>query len=141
LNENGALVPTLLLLSMGLGCLGSLAAGLLLVGMGVVESLSVLLALLTHSARSWDTAPTTFLNELILSKMHSTILGTLTGISMTIADVVVGLAIGTLEPQNSLLHSRNTGHSNILYTLKQPRHTTCQEARHPLRPNHFDGFL
>jgi len=119
---------------MGLGCLGSLAAGLLLVGMGVVESLSVLLALLTHSARSWDTAPTTFLNELILSKIHSTILGTLTGISMTIADVV-GLAIGTLEPQNSLPHS------NILYTLKQPRHTTCQEARHPLRPNHFDGFL
>ena len=134
MNENGALVPTLLLLSMGLGCLGSLAAGLLLVGMGVVESLSVLLALLTHSARSWDTAPTTFLNELILSKIHSTILGTLTGISMTIADVV-GLAIGTLEPQNSLPHS------NILYTLKQPRHTTCQEARHPLRPNHFDGFL
>ena len=118
MDENGAPIPTLLLLSMGLECLGSLAARLLLVGMGVVESLSVLLAFLTHSIRSWDTASTTPLNEPIPSKIHSTILGTLTSTFTTIANITVGLATGTIESQNGLSHSRNVGRSSIFYTLE-----------------------
>ena len=116
-------VYTLLLLSMGLGGLlahriadhrrtvtiSTLVAGLLLVGMGVVESLPVLLALLIlYEVILGIRTPalTTLLNELIPSRIRSTTisaLSTLTSIFTTIANIAIGLFADVLGLKTAYL--------------------------------------
>lgn len=116
-------VYTLLLLSMGLGgflahriadhrrtvTISTLVAGLLLVGMGVVESLPVLLTLLIlYEVILGIRTPalTTLLNELIPSRIRSTTisaLSTLTSIFTTTANIAIGLLADVLGLKTAYL--------------------------------------
>jgi len=89
--------------------ISTLAMGLLLAGMGVVESLPVLLALLTlYEVVLGIRAPalTTFLNELIPSRIRSTTisaLSTLTSIFTITANIAIGLFADALGLKTAYL--------------------------------------